>query len=227
MDSKLMISWTATLSQAGLLLTGAQTCLRIIRNGSTGEVALFPFLACCLSSVLWTKYGLLQEDFPITLISCAGMISQSIYILIYYTNVNARDKKNISVKLLLAFLTVTSILSYIKYYVEDVETASMHLGFVCSGFSVAVYGSPLVSLATVIRKKSTECLTFSLCIANFIVSLQWLMYGQIVQDNFIKIPNGVGVLLSTIQVSLFICYPSKPQKTITYTPGTKPSKLEI
>lgn len=49
-------------------------------------------------------------------------------------------------KILWSFLGVTSVLSYIKYYVDDSETAITHLGLICSGFTVAVYGSPLVSL---------------------------------------------------------------------------------
>ncbi|KAK3706537.1 hypothetical protein QZH41_013029 [Actinostola sp. cb2023] len=113
------------------------------------------------------------------------MVSQSIYIFIYY--VNSRDKKNVMLKILWSFLGVTSVLSYVKYYVQDTETAIIHLGFVSSGFSVAVYGSPLVSL----------------------------------------LPNGLGVLLSSVQLSLFVCYPTVPQKTITYTPDSKPSKLEV
>ncbi|XP_020898805.1 sugar transporter SWEET1 [Exaiptasia diaphana] len=225
MDYKLILSWTATVSQIGLLLTGTQVCFKIIRSGNTGHIALFPFVACCLSGILWTKYGLLIDDFPITFVSGAGMVSQSIYIFIYY--INTREKRSAAIKILWSFLGVTSVLSYIKYYVEDLETAIRHLGLICSGFSVAVYGSPLVSLAQVVKQKSTEYLTFSLCLANFVVSLQWFMYGHLVQDAYIKLPNALGVLLSVIQLSLFILYPSAPQRTVIYTPGSKPSKLEI
>lgn len=48
-----------------------------------------------------------------------------------------------------AFLGVSSILIYIKYYTEDHNTAVYHLGYVASGFSIAVYGSPLVSVVRV------------------------------------------------------------------------------
>ncbi|EDO37599.1 predicted protein [Nematostella vectensis] len=225
MDAKALLSWTATISQFGMLLSGAQICLRIQRQGSTGDVAVLPFLATCASSILWTKYGLLTKDFPITVISAAGIIFQSLYLLIFY--LNSRDKKTLNPKLFWSFCLVCGVLSYIKYHVMDKETAVFHLGLVCSVFSVAVYGSPLVSLATVIRKKSTECLTFSLCLANFLVSLQWAMYGKLAQDNFITVPNSVGALLGSLQLSLFVCYPSTPQRTVTYTPGSKPSSWEV
>jgi len=43
--------------------------------------------------------------------------------------------------------------------------------------------------AEVVKRKSTEFLTFSLCLANFIVSLQWCVYGLLVNDNFITVSN--------------------------------------
>ena len=55
---------------------------------------------------------------------------------------------------MVAFLGVCSILIYIKYYTEDHNTAVYHLGYVASGFSIAVYGSPLVSVVRI--KMSSE-----------------------------------------------------------------------
>ena len=49
---------------------------------------------------------------------------------------------------MLSFLGVCSLLTYIKYYTEDYDTAVFHLGFVASGFTVAVYGSPLASVVS-------------------------------------------------------------------------------
>ena len=44
---------------------------------------------------------------------------------------------------------VCSLLTYIKYYAGDYDTAVFHLGFVASGFTIAVYGSPLVTVVRV------------------------------------------------------------------------------
>lgn len=37
-------------------------------------------------------------------------------------------------------------MTYVKYYTADFDTAVFHLGFIASGFTVAVYGSPLASV---------------------------------------------------------------------------------
>ena len=47
-----------------------------------------------------------------------------------------------------------------------------------------------------IRHKSTEFMTFSMCLGNFVVALLWAIYGQLVQDNFILVSELS--LLSTV-----------------------------
>ena len=53
-------------------------------------------------------------------------------------------------RLVVSFLGVFLLLTYIKYYTGDYDTAVYHLGFVASGFTIAVYGSPLISLVRII-----------------------------------------------------------------------------
>ncbi|XP_058972874.2 sugar transporter SWEET1 isoform X1 [Pocillopora verrucosa] len=222
MDVKQYISWTATICQFGLLSTGIQVCLKIKQQGSTKNITFFPFWSTCLSSILWTKYGILVDDTPIYTIGILGMITQSAYLLFYY--INTRDKKLLIQRLMYSFFGVCSLLTYVKYYTADFDTAVFHLGFIASGFTVAVYGSPLASVANVIRHKSTEFMTFSMCLGNFVVALLWAIYGQLVQDNFILVPNGTGVMLGSLQLLLFVFYPSTSQRTITYNMSSKPAR---
>uniref|UniRef100_A0AC34G818 Sugar transporter SWEET1 n=1 Tax=Panagrolaimus sp. ES5 TaxID=591445 RepID=A0AC34G818_9BILA len=60
----------------------------------------------------------------------------------------------------------------------------------------------------VISTKSTESLPFALCVANMVVSVQWLLYGFLINDFYIKMPNIVAVIISAVQLSLFVIYPA-------------------
>ena len=51
---------------------------------------------------------------------------------------------------MVSFAGVCLLLTYIKYYTRDHDTAVLHLGFVASGFTIAVYGSPLVSMVRIL-----------------------------------------------------------------------------
>ncbi|XP_074624051.1 sugar transporter SWEET1-like isoform X2 [Acropora palmata] len=80
MDIKHIVSWSATLSQFGLLSTGISVCLKIRQQGSTKNITSFPFFTTCLSSTLWTKYGILTNDTALCVVGVAGIVLQSIYL---------------------------------------------------------------------------------------------------------------------------------------------------
>uniref|UniRef100_A0A914NU99 Sugar transporter SWEET1 n=1 Tax=Meloidogyne incognita TaxID=6306 RepID=A0A914NU99_MELIC len=46
-----------------------------------------------------------------------------------------------------------------------------------------------------------------LCLANMTVCLQWLLYGFLVDDLYMKVPNSIGTIISSVQLSLFVIYP--------------------
>ena len=59
---------------------------------------------------------------------------------------NFFSQKLLMQRLMYSFFGVCSLLTYVKYYTADFDTAVFHLGFIASGFTVAVYGSPLASV---------------------------------------------------------------------------------
>lgn len=74
----------------------------------------------------------------------------------------------------------------------------------------------------VLRRRATSTLPLPLCIANFMVSTEWFIYGLLVWDFYLIVslpcpstlstqtPNGIGSVLATAQLFLFIILPRKP-----------------
>ena len=81
------------------------------------------------------------------------------------------------------------------------------LGFVCMTFNILNFGAPLAGVKIVFKKKSCDSLPLPLCTANLLVSAQWCLYGILVNDIYIIIPNGAGVGLALLQISLFLIFP--------------------
>lgn len=83
------------------------------------------------------------------------------------------------------------------------------LGFICMTFNILNFGAPLAGVKVVFKKKSCDTLPLPLCTANLLVSAQWGLYGILVNDIYIIIPNGAGVALALLQISLFLIFPRK------------------
>ena len=83
------------------------------------------------------------------------------------------------------------------------------------------FAAPLVSLFEVMRTKSTEVLPFAMIVANFLAGALWSMYGILIGDNFVKIPNFLGFGVSSFQLMLFAYYPTSSSSS------TPPLKQKI
>nr|XP_038023650.1 sugar transporter SWEET1 [Anas platyrhynchos] len=75
-----------------------------------------------------------------------------------------------------------------------------------SSLTIMMYASPLIDLAKVIRSRSTRCLSFPLTVTAFLASSSWTLYGQLVKDNYITVPNVPGIVTSVVQLWLFWRY---------------------
>ena len=83
------------------------------------------------------------------------------------------------------------------------------LGLIGGSLSVFFFAAPLASVYHVFRTCTTECLPFSIIVTNFISSSLWWLYGMLIDDNYVKIPNFLGWLLVSFQLLLFAYFPSK------------------
>jgi len=206
-----VLSVTATSSTFALFLCGLQICSRIRARGSTDGTGVAPFLLTSISCVCWLGYGILRDDSTIIFVNGVGLAVQSMYLAYYYfkTRLKNRLNKLIIIELISGFLTVWLLQSE---YPHD-EKLNL-LGMICMVLNIATIAAPLMDVGQVIRTRSTESLPFLLCMANMAVSVQWLLYGFLTDDFYMKIPNTVGTILSAVQLSLFVIYPSSSYKIL-------------
>ena len=57
--------------------------------------------------------------------------------------------------------------------------------------------------------RSTEVLPFYMILTSFAVGGLWFVYGCMLNDDFIKIPNFLGFALATLQLIPFLIFRSK------------------
>eukprot|EP00117_Sycon_ciliatum_P029036 scpid85431/ scgid23213/ Sugar transporter SWEET1; RAG1-activating protein 1; Solute carrier family 50 member 1 len=184
-------------------------CAQIRRQCSTQNVIYFPFVACWLNCVFWLKYGILLGDPAMISVNIIGIIFQFAYIFFYYYYASEEQKAEIVRNCFLCFLLAFAVLGYVRALVEDWDTAVSHLGVVCSVFTVLMYGAPLSAVKRVVKTRSTECLPFPLCVANFLASAEWSLYGYFIGSKAVEIANGLGALVAALQLGLFLVYPSR------------------
>ncbi|CAG9860465.1 unnamed protein product [Phyllotreta striolata] len=205
-DFKNILATTASVCTILQFLTGTLTCQKIVQNRSTGDISSFPFTSGYLSCSLWLRYGFLIDDSSIILVNTIGATLFFAYVVTFYWY--TLNKTIIVRQFMCSFLLFIIIILHV-HRGDDPATVRTHLGLICSGVTIVFFAAPLASLLHVIRVKSTESLPYHLIFSSFIVSLQWLIYGFVLKDTYIQIPNLIGSLLSGFQLTLFLIYPNK------------------
>lgn len=207
-----VLGTSATISTVLQFLTGSVICHRYIRKKSTGETSGFPFVSGFLSCFLWLKYGMLTQEHVVIFVNIIGSVLFFSYVLVFFTfSIN----KRIVIRQFLGACVFIMLCTIYTTYEHNKEKAVNVSGLVCCCVGVLFFASPFTKLAHVIHTKNTESLPFPIIIASFFVSLQWFIYGLLIEDKFIQVPNLLGCLLSAIQLMLYVIYPSRS----TYSVG--------
>ncbi|XP_012147280.1 sugar transporter SWEET1 [Megachile rotundata] len=92
---------------------------------------------------------------------------------------------------------------------ENSEKIEFRFGIIVTTLFLLLIASPLIHLGEVIRTQNTDILPFPLIFMGTLASFQWLLYGLIINNTFVIFQNVIGFLLSVVQMSLFVIFPSK------------------
>ena len=85
-------------------------------------------------------------------------------------------------------------------------SATKVLGCFGIGVSLLMVGGPLASAKTVVEERNTRSLPFGFTCCLAANATLWALYGYMVHDPMIYVPNIMGVLVSLIQLSLFAVF---------------------
>ncbi|XP_046918605.1 sugar transporter SWEET1 isoform X2 [Dermatophagoides farinae] len=197
------VGQVATIFTLFSFLTGIPICRSIQLAGSTDNFSSLPFLVGNMCGYLWLRYGFMLDDPTMIFVNVIGFTLQSIYLFWFYLYTVPKSKINRPIIAVLSFIFFVHL--YIQYSIEPEYLVGLMACLSSLFFSI----SPMPLVFEVIRSKCTERLPFSLIASSFMVTLLWFIYGSLIGDSFVKIPNGIGAIIYGIQLSLFAIYPSK------------------
>ncbi|CAA94322.1 Sugar transporter SWEET1 [Caenorhabditis elegans] len=200
-----LLSILAFFTTVGLFFCGIPICRQIWKRKDTKEISGAPFLMGVVGGCCWMTYGWLKNDGTVKWVTGCQVILYTTYTIFYWCM--TKKKLYISLKVLGVIGICTSLVLAVHFFGMKIFHP---LGIVCLTLNIADFAAPLGGIRVVIRRWATSTLPLPLCIANFLVSTEWFLYGLLKNDFYLIFPNGVGSLLAFIQLLLFIVLPRKP-----------------
>ncbi|CAI7911563.1 unnamed protein product [Closterium sp. NIES-54] len=194
------------------------TFIDIFKKRSADKHSSAPYLCGLLSSFVWTIYGspVVANAFSVFVISILGLLFNGSYCLIFYL-FSTEHKRFIGA-------TITSIVlcaaMMASLAVSVIPSPARPLVFGLSGdcTSTASFAAPLTAVAQMIQTRSVEFFPIQLCAVSLVHTIVWTAYGASSSDIFVAAPNFLGLLLSAVQVFLYMLYRRSSPKRISSLP---------
>jgi uncharacterized protein with PQ loop repeat len=175
----------------------------IQNSKSVKKLSSLPFASLLANGVVWGAYGWLKLDKTIIVPNMLSVVVAMYCMFVYY---DYAVRKPVDIYAAALFISAIGLWLMIAG-----DTASV--GVLGCALSVAMSGSPLAVIRTVIREQSTAAMPFWISVVTWFNNLSWLLYGMlIIRDNMIIIPNTLGLVLASVQMGLFIAYGLPPKQ---------------
>ncbi|KAG0520803.1 hypothetical protein BDA96_08G105500 [Sorghum bicolor] len=186
------------------------TFYRIYKSKSTEGFQSVPYVVALFSAMLWIFYALIKsnETFLIT-INAAGCVIETIYIVMYFVYAPKKAKLFTAKIMLLLNVGIFGVILLVTLLLFKGDKRVVMLGWICVGFSVSVFVAPLSIMRRVIQTKSVEYMPFSLSLSLTLSAVVWFLYGLLIKDKYVALPNILGFTFGVVQMVLYVLYMNK------------------
>ncbi|CAN6363004.1 unnamed protein product [Urochloa humidicola] len=195
------------------------TFYRIFKSKSTEGFQSVPYVVALFSAMLWIYYALLKSnEFLLITVNAAGCVIETIYIVIYLAYAPKKAKLFTAMILLLLNVGVFGLILLLTMLLSAGEKRVVLLGWVCVGFAVSVFVAPLSIIRKVVVTRSVEFMPFFLSLSLTVSAVVWFLYGLLIKDKYVALPNVIGFTFGVIQMGLYAFYrnakPRVPAKDV-------------
>jgi len=102
---------------------------------------------------------------------------------------------------------VLAICGFVAFIaVDDATTRQSIVGITSNCILVVYYASPLSTFRHVVRTRSAASLYPPMCVANTVNGAAWALYGVVLDDYYLLLPNAVGCALGVASLVLLLVF---------------------
>ncbi|CAK9026152.1 unnamed protein product [Durusdinium trenchii] len=177
---------------------------RIRKLGHVGDMPMLPYSAMASQGSVWTAYGMLLNNPAIWTPNLCATLLGVYYMWVYCTH--CPDLGHV-LKIHILKKLATVIFAIVAYGFLPHDLALNLLGIAGNVMTVFMFGGPLAAIRTVVAEQNTKALNLGFtCIVNLNCNL-WFFYAYFMLDDpYIYLQDGLGIILTTIQLGLFARY---------------------
>lgn len=175
------------------------TCLRA---GDASRYSYTPTWALFSTAALWTGCAIfVQKRVDLFLVNACMVAITSVY-LFFFFKLSKRDARRKLLVLIASSLSAVLLL-FIVLFAPSPDLP--HAGDVSKGLAVlvnlAIFVTPLQAISTAVRTLDTSRVPAALSVVSLLCATDWAIFGLVVEDYYVTMPNAFGATMSLIQLA--------------------------
>ncbi|GJP35070.1 hypothetical protein CLOM_g19533 [Closterium sp. NIES-68] len=213
-----LLGIAGTITGLALYIAPLPTFIDIFKKRSADKHSSAPYLCGLLSSCVWTIYGspVVANAFSVFAISILGLFFNGTYCLIFY--LFSTEHKSFIGAAFISIVLGAATMASVAVSVIPALVRPMVFGLSGDCTSTASFAAPLTAVAQMVQTRSVEFFPIQLCAVSLVHTIVWTAYGASTSDIFVAAPNFLGLLLSSVQVLLYMLYRRSTPRRISSLP---------
>lgn len=155
-------------------------------------------------------YGLLSGDiFPLFITCAIGQAFALLFLAVYYYHTPEKAYARKMIGAVAAFVSVLityAVIGRLGVTDQNHHQVGQWVGYVGVCVSLILNASPFESIRHVVKVKSASSIPILLCLAGAVSNTIWVVYGLVVDDLVVAVPNAVCVVFGVVQITLYVMY---------------------
>lgn len=234
-----IISIAATTASICMLSSPILTVMNLARACSIGVMTITFFCAQYMNCVVWAMYGMQKMAIPVISCNLLGTCIATYCILTFLMVARVEEASGHPLKsttyrqcLITAACTLTLgcvflVIILILYNAVSPSVAATVNGLCGGCCSVIMLSSPLGMAKTIIQNKNAEGLQPVTLTFGTLNSILWTLYGILMGDFNIMVPNTVCTLACFFQFYLLLRYGRRPPAEVTVVESVAPVPILV
>jgi solute carrier family 50 (sugar transporter) len=196
-----------------LLAAPLPTIQSLKKDESVGSMPLLPYSSMAANCALWFSYGFLKKEMAIMGPNAFGLVL-ALYYMKSFVKFSPPQAPTLPGSVRQHKVCVAAILASALWAAWAKVRPDM-VGYAAVGFCIAMFGSPLASLKTVIKTKSAKSIPLPFTVASVANCFLWSVAGSFkLKDPNIIFPNSLGLMFGIVQVVLKLVYSDRRSRSM-------------
>ena len=204
-----IVSWTATILGFGLKASPIVLFYQIAVGNKKIEIVPEMLIICnVLSAELWFSYWIrIKTKMAPIVSSSVSFVLGVIFSIIYLFYFSQKKCSKLFIYIIMEFIAIALL-----YYTLSLTEIKI-VGFIANCVNILNFISPAQRIVRVCREKNYSLIPIATTVLGCISSFLWLVFGILINDYNVMIPNTISVLIALFNTLIwFYFYCTRKEK---------------